>query len=126
MPTYSNAATPLSIGPGDSAVVIAPTDTLSATFKSAQVALQHTYAGIQQRLSVEIAFSGAPGTFSVTLQTSDTDLDANYNTEGTIANAQMNTNNVARLEVPQVTANFARLLFTALANSVTATAKLTA
>jgi hypothetical protein len=124
MPTYSNAAPPLSIGPGDSAVVIASTDTLSATFKSAQVALQHTYAGTQQRLSVEIVFSGAPGTFTLNLQTADTDADANYAIEG--GNITSAPNNVARLEVPQVTANFARLVFSALGNSVTATAKITA
>ena len=125
MPTYSNVVPPSSIGFGDSAVVIAPTDTLSATFKSAQVALQHGYIGAQQRLSVEIVFSGAPGTFAVNLQTADTDVDANYLLEGTAISA-VNANNVARLEVPQVVANFARLVFTALGNSVTATAKITA
>lgn len=124
MPTYSNVLPPASIGPGDSFIAIAPTDTLSATFKSAQVALQHTYAGTQQRLSVEIAFSGNPGVFTVNLQTADSDVDANYQTEG--ANISSVTNNVARLEVNQVVANFARLVFTALANSVTATAKITA
>lgn len=122
MPSYSNVLPPLSIGSGDSAVVISPADTLSATFKSAQVALPHTYSGTQQRLSVEIIFSGAPGTFSVNLQTADTDADANYVNGGTAISAL--TNNVARLEVPQVVANFARLVFTALQNSVTATAKI--
>ena len=125
MPTYSNALPPLSVGFGDTAVVIAPSDTLSATFKSAQVALQHTYVGAQQRLSVEIVFSGAPGTFTLNLQTADTDADANYVNEGT-AISSVSAGNVARLEVPQVAANFARLAFTALQNSVTATAKITA
>jgi hypothetical protein len=124
MPTYSNVVPPSSIGPGDSFIAIAPTDTLSASFKSAQVALQHTYAGTQQRLSVEIVFSGNPGTFSVNLQTADTDIDANYQNEGSAIAAV--TNNVARLEVNQVVANFARLVFTALQNSVTATAKISA
>jgi hypothetical protein len=124
MPTYSNLYPPSSIGPGDSAVVIAATDTLSSSFKSAQVALQHTYAGTQQRLSVEVVFSGAPGTFSLSLQTADSDIDANYQNEGTAISTV--TNNVARLEVSQVVANFARLVFTALQNSVTATAKISA
>jgi len=124
MPTYSNVVPPASIGPGDSFIAIAPTDTLSAAFKSAQVALQHTYAGTQQRLSVEIAFSGNPGTFSVNLQTADTDIDTNYQNESSAIAAV--TNNVARLEVNQVVANFARLVFTALQNSVTATAKISA
>jgi len=124
MPSYSNALPPVSVGFGESAVVIAPTDTLSASFKSAQVALQHTYAGTQQRISVEIAFSGAPGTFTLNLQTADSDVDANYANEGTAISSV--TNNVARLEVPQVVANFARLVFTALQNSVTATAKISA
>jgi hypothetical protein len=124
MPSYSNIAPPASIGAGDSFAVIAPTDTLSATFKSAQVALQHTYAGTQQRLSVEVVFSGNPGTFQLNLQTADSDVDANYQTEG--ANISSVTNNVARLEVNQVVANFARLVFSALGNSVTATAKITA
>ncbi|HXX15110.1 MAG TPA: hypothetical protein VEJ47_09440 [Candidatus Eremiobacteraceae bacterium] len=82
MPSYSNALPPLSVGFGDNAVVIAPTDTLSATFKSAQVALQHGYTGTQQRLSVEIVFTGNPGTFQVNLQTADSDADANYAVEG--------------------------------------------
>jgi hypothetical protein len=124
MPTYSSALPPSSIGAGDSFIAIAPTDTLSATFKSAQVALQHTYAGTQQRISVEIVFSGAPGTFSVNLQTADTDADTNYQSEGSAINSV--TNNVARLEVNQVVANFARLVFSALGNSVTATAKISA
>jgi hypothetical protein len=125
MPSYSNALPPLSVGFGDSAVVIAPTDTLSATFKSAQVALQHGYAGTQQRLSVEIVFSGNPGTFQANLQTADSDADANYAVEG--ANiSSVSAGNVARLEVSQVVANFARLVFSALGNSVTATAKISA
>ena len=122
MPSYANALPPQSVGFGDTAVVIASTDTLSATFKSAQVALQHTYAGAPQRLSVEIVFSGAPGTFTLNLQTADSDVDANYVNEGSAISSV--TNNVARLEVPQVVANFARLAFTALQNSVTATAKI--
>jgi len=124
MPTYSNTYPPSSIGAGDSFIAISPTDTLSASFKSAQVALQHTYAGTQQRLSVEIVFSGAPGTFQVNLQTADSDVDANYQTEG--SNITTAPNNVARLEVNQVVANFARLIFSALGNSVTATAKISA
>ena len=124
MPSYSNVFPPSSIGPGDNASAILPTDTLSATFKSAQVALQHTYAGTQQRLSVEIVFSGNPGTFTLNLQTADTDVDANYQNEGTAISSV--TNNVARLELNQVVANFARLVFSALQNSVTATAKISA
>jgi hypothetical protein len=124
MPTYSNATPPSSIGFGDSASVILPGDTLSASFKSAQVALQHTYAGSQQRLSVEVVFSGNPGTFALNLQTADSDVDANYQTEGTTISSVVN--NVARLEVSQVVANFARLVFSALQNSVTATAKISA
>jgi len=122
MPSYSNSLPPVSVGFGDSATVIVPADTLSATFKSAQVALQHGYSGNQQRVSIEVVFSGAPGTFTLNLQTADTDVDANYQNEG--ANITTVVNNVARLEVSQVVANFARLAFTALQNSVTATAKI--
>jgi hypothetical protein len=122
MPTYSNSVLPSSIGFGDGATVINSSDTLSASFKSAQVALQHGYSGSQQRLSVEVVFSGSPGTFTLNLQTADTDADANYQNEG--ANITSVTNNVARLEVSQVVANFARLVFSALQNSVTATAKI--
>jgi hypothetical protein len=124
MPTYSNTTPPSLIGFGDSSSVILPSDTLSASFKSAQVALQHTYAGSQQRLSVEVVFSGNPGTFALNLQTADSDADANYQTEGTTISSVVN--NVARLEVSQVVANFARLVFSALQNSVTATAKISA
>ena len=122
MPSYSNSLPPVSVGFGDGATVIVPADTLSATFKSAQVALQHGYSGNQQRVSIEVVFSGAPGTFTLNLQTADTDVDANYQNEG--ANITTVVNNVARLEVSQVVANFARLAFTALQNSVTATAKI--
>jgi len=124
MPTYANLVPPSSVGFGDSAAVIASTDTIfPAPFKSAQVALAPAFSSGKIRVSVEIVWSAAPGAISVQLQTADTDIDAAYNQEGA-AITTVGAGNVTRAEFPDVVAKFARILIATLPNSVTATAKL--
>jgi hypothetical protein len=126
MPTYANVYPPSSVGFGESASVIASTDTIfPAPFKSAQVALAPNFSTGKVRCAVEIIFSGNPGTFSVQLQTADTDIDAAYNQEGTAITA-VSAGNVARAEFPDAVAHFARIYIATLTNSVTATAKISA
>ena len=121
MPSYANALPPVSVGFGESATVIVPADTIyPAPFKSAQVALAPTFSTGKVRCAVEIAFSGAPGTFSANLQTADTDADANYVSiaAGAISSTQMNATNVARIEIADVVGHFARILIGTLPNNV--------
>jgi hypothetical protein len=124
MPGYANVLPPVSVGFGESAAVIASTDTIfPAPFKSAQVALAPEFSSGKIRASVEIIWSGAPGAISVQLQTADTDIDAAYVQEGS-AITNVNAGNVTRAEFPDVVAKFARILIATLTNSVTGTAKI--
>jgi hypothetical protein len=126
MPSYSNTVPPSSVGFGDSASVIASTDTLyPAPFKSAQVALAPSFSSGKIRCAVEIIWSGAPGSISVQLQTADTDVDGAYIQEGS-AITNVDTGNVTRAEFPDVVAHFARIYIATLPNNVTATAKISA
>lgn len=125
MPSYSNTLPPSSVGFGESALVIASTDTIyPAPFKSAQVALAPNYSSGKVRCAVEIIFSGNPGTFAANLQTADTDYVSI--SAGAIANAQMNGTYVARIEIADVVAHFARIYIGTLPNNVSATAKISA
>ncbi len=124
MPSYSNLVQPVSVGFGDSAPVIAATDTVfPAPFKSAQVALAPAFSSGKIRAAVEIVWSGAPGSISVQLQTADTDIDAAYIQEGA-AITNVNAGNVTRAEFPDVVAKLARIYIATLPNNVTATAKI--
>ncbi len=126
MPSYGNLVPPVSVGFGDSAAVIASTDTIfPAPFKSAQVALAPSFSSGKVRAAVEIVWSAAPGVISVQLQTADTDIDAAYIQEGS-AITNVNSGNVTRAEFPDVVAKFARMLIATLPNNVTATAKISA
>jgi hypothetical protein len=126
MPSYANVFPPSSVGFGESASVIASTDTIfPAPFKSAQVALAPNFSSGKVRCAVEIIWSGAPGTISVQLQTADTDVDSAYIQEGT-AISNVNAGNVTRAEFPDVVAKFARIYIGTLPNNVTATAKISA
>jgi len=126
MPSYGNLVPPVSVGFGDSAAVIASTDTIfPAPFKSAQVALAPSFSSGKVRAAVEIVWSAAPGVISVQLQTADTDIDAAYSQEGAVI-SNVTTGNVTRAEFPDVVAKFARILIATLPNNVTATAKISA
>ncbi len=74
--------------------------------------------------AVQVAFSGAPGTFSIGVQFSETDTDASYVTVGTIT--AVNGSNVGRYDMPNtVFPAFIRLIATSLTNPVTATGVIT-
>ncbi len=55
--------------------------------------------------------------------TADSDTDASYSPEGSAVTALTGTN-VARIELNNVVAKFARIYFSALTNNVAVTAKL--
>jgi len=113
MPPYANTTPPSSIGRGDTQNVwsIADGNNFISGTKTQRVALQQTPAGGAQKLSVRIAFQTTPGVISLQPQVSDTDVDADYQSEGppltTIGN-----NFEVRAEFPAITAKFARLLAT--------------
>lgn len=75
-----------------------------------------------QRLSAEVTFAAAPGAFNFQLQTADNDVDSSYSPEGSAVTALTGTN-VARIELNDVVAKFARIYFTSLTNNVAVTAR---
>jgi hypothetical protein len=126
MASYSNVVPQISVGFGESASVIASTDTIfPAPFKSAAVALAPNFSTGKVRGAVEIIWSGAPGSISVQLQVADTDVDAAYIQEGA-AITNVNSGNVTRAEFTDVVAHFARIYIATLPNNVTATGKISA
>ena len=126
MPTYANTFPPYSIAPGDQAQVWTPADgNLASGAKTQRIALTAGGAATRGRLSLRVSFSAAPGVISLQLQTSDTDVDTDYNNEGAAITA-VNATNVARQEYANVAAKFARLLATTVTNAVTATVELAA
>jgi hypothetical protein len=126
MSSYSNALPPVSVGFGERASVIAPTDVIyPAPFKSAQVALAPNFSSGKVRCAVEIIFSGVPGAGSVQLQTADTDVDANYVAETTAITTTASATSY-RVEFADVVARFARIYIATLPNNVSATAKISA
>lgn len=124
--TTVNTAPPLPKGiyPGDSFDVIGSVtggtfETFVAGQSSMAVALGMVYENDPGSLSVEIVFSGAPGTFEVDLQTADDDADAFYTIEGSGISALTNTPaSVARAEFNNVSARFARVFIKTLTNAV--------
>jgi hypothetical protein len=127
MPPYSNTFPGHSIAPGDSQQVMNGTETVNGAtpFKSDRVALANLPGGEAEKISVRVAFGGAPGAFSWQLETSDTDVDTDYVIEGAAVSA-LGAGNVCRKEYTGISAKFARLNFTALANAVSVTAELSA
>lgn len=67
--------------------------------------------------SFEISFSGAPGTFDVEVQTSDTDTDANFVTISTLSSG-LNSSNVGRIELVSFWAKFVRVYAKTITNAV--------
>jgi hypothetical protein len=74
--------------------------------------------------AVEIAFSGAPGTFEIDVQGAETDKDANYCTIGSTVTA-VNSSNVCRFEGVSLYPKYVRIFVKTLGNDVTLTAVLT-
>lgn len=130
MPAYSATGNRVALyQPGDAfAVWNADTQAaVTASPASQQVALGQTNAEDSQSASVEIKFSGAPGAFSFTIQTADTDVDAAYtNLASASAITAVNTGNYASYQLTDLRCNFMRLYAgTPQANNVTVTATIT-
>ena len=118
MPTYQNVVPPISIAQGNSATVINNENLQPALpFKSAQVALTSGLRINAQRLFAEVTFAAAPSAFNFQLQTAVNDVDTSYSREGSAVAALTGTN-VARIELNNVFAKFARIYFTSLTNNV--------
>jgi hypothetical protein len=75
-------------------------------------------------MSLELSFSGNPGTFEVDVETSDTDIDTHYVTINTLTGG-LNSSYVGRLELPSFWAKFVRVQVITLTNSVAITVLLT-
>lgn len=69
-------------------------------------------------LSVEILFSGAPGTFSIAVQEANTDTAGAYQTISACTATTANASNYARIDCPAIHANFARVFVTAQPSNV--------
>ena len=77
------------------------------------------------KLSVEIVFSGAPGTFEIDVQYAETDTGNNY-IASTTTITTVNSNNVARWDLPAgFFPKYARLFAKTFPNAVTANAIIT-
>ena len=126
MPAYSNTFPPFTIAPGDQSQVWTSADgNLVSGTKTQRIALTAGGPATRGRLSLRVSFGAAPGVISLQLQTSDTDVDTDYNSEGA-AITTVNASNVARFEYANVAAKFARLLATTVTNAVTATVEIAA
>ena len=128
MPAYSSTGNRVVLcAPGDSQAVWS-TETPLTNAASVAVALGQLDGQDSQSASVEVVFSfGTPGTFSINVQTADTDTDAAYTdltTAPTITT--VNTGQYASVQLTELRCNFMRLFMTAqTSNSVTLTATIT-
>lgn len=74
-------------------------------------------------VSYELRFSGAPGAFQLDIQDADTDVEENYVTIYT--QSSVNSNNAARIELPNLWTKFVRGRLVTLTNAVAITLKVT-
>ena len=75
-------------------------------------------------ISLEIFFSGDPGSLEVDLQDADIDEDSHYVTVDTIT-AGLNASYVTRIELPSFYTKYVRVKLVTLTNSVTTSVLLT-
>lgn len=119
MPLYGSA-TPITLEAGRPASVWKnETLTLPANAKS-QAVFMRRQANMPNCLSVEIQFSAAPGAFGIDLEVADTDADAFYVMKQSVS--ALGSGLVARLEVTNLVAKFARLRMVTRTNSVAVSA----
>ena len=126
MPAYGTAPhVPAIYAPGDSYTVWSA-ESPATNAASQQVAIAESVTG-SQNVSVEIQFSAAPGTFSVTIQTADTDVAGAYTTySGASPIIAVNSGFYASYQLVDLRCNFIRLFMTDdPSNGVTVTAKIT-
>ena len=123
MPAYSATGTVYSPQYGDRQVVWSA-ETITTASKSQQVALPPAADGAPFMIAFDITFSGAPGTFTVTPQTANQDVDGDYvNILGGAMNSVTGSSGNTCNYQAQVQARFARLVMTTQpSNSVTVTA----
>ena len=121
MPAYSNAFPPNSVDRGDLQSVWTTADgTFASGTKTQRVALCQRPDGGATKLTLQVIFSAGPGVISLQPQTSDTDSDADFQSEGA-ALTVLGNNNEVRAEFPSIAARYARLLATTVTNAVSAT-----
>jgi hypothetical protein len=72
-------------------------------------------------MSFDIAFSGAPGTFGIDIQTADIDQDSHYVTLNSLTTGGLNSSNVGRVELPNFWAKYTRVKVVSFANYATVT-----
>jgi hypothetical protein len=123
MPAYGTAAIPLS--PGDQGTAFSAeslvTGTASVTFY-----LGEPKTNGPKTVSVEILFSGAPGTFQLDVQSADTDTATAYQNVASATVTAVDTNNRARVELYPFVGKYLRIMPTDdPSNVVTATIKVT-
>ncbi len=118
MPEYGTNTAPILTWSQPTQVWSAETPTLGEL--SQQVCLPPANEYLPKCLSVEIAFSAAPGTFEVDVMTTDTDNEAYYTKKAAIT--EVNAGNVARVELTGIVAKFVALQLVALENAVEVTA----
>jgi hypothetical protein len=70
-------------------------------------------------MSFDMAFSGAPGTFEIDIQTADIDQDSHYVTLNSLTTGSLNTSNVGRVELPNFWAKYVRVKVVSFANYAT-------
>jgi hypothetical protein len=117
MPAYGTR-TPTALYPGDSSIVWANENPLTGAV-SLSVAIGGKDGKEVDSLSVEVAFTGAPGAFEIDIQDADSDdsggtnLGAGYNTITAPVTAKLtavNAQNVSRFELAPFKGLFARLI----------------
>lgn len=122
MPAYSNATPAAAIEAGNMANVWNASDgNISSGVKTQRVALMQRPDGGATKLAWRVAFGGNPGAISLQLQTSDTDIDADFQSEGAAVTA-LGNNNEVRVEIPSIAARFARILAGTITTPQTASA----
>jgi hypothetical protein len=72
-------------------------------------------------ISFDVAFSAAPGTFEIDVQTADIDQDSHYVTIASLTTGALNSGNVGRVELPNFWARFTRVRVVSFANYATVT-----
>lgn len=94
--------------------------TFASGTKTQRVALVQRADGGATKLAFQVYFSGAPGSpLSLQPETSDTDNDADFQSEGA-AITTVGNNNEVRVKFPNIAARFARLRAVTITNVVTA------
>lgn len=131
MPLYGSAAkVPYIVPHGEIQVFVAADGNATASTASQQVAIQRPYgAASGSKFVVELAFSGAPGTFEVDVQGAVTDVAAAYNLIGGADSTQqfsttsvkitaVNSGNYATFDF-ETNLPFIRVAIVSITNSVT-------